>query len=206
MTAVVAIDNANLDQMVTIEQATLNKVPRGGNMAHLQAGDQIPLRELLYALLLSSGDDATQVIAQAVGGNTQNFVAMMNDEAQQLQLNDTHFSSPYSSSAPDEYSSASDLAHLTSYAMQLFNFAQVIATPKHTLAVTNTNHSYTWATTNISLVAYPGIHTIKTSYDARAGACIVFSAQQNNHVLIGVEVGAPSEKILVDDVKILLNQ
>lgn len=204
MTAVVAIDNANLDHYVTVEQATLNEVPQGASVAGLQVGDQIQLRELLSALLLPSGSDAALVIAHAVGGNTQNFVAMMNSEAQQLQLNDTHFSSPYGTSAVDEYSSAADLTHLAQYAMQLSAFASAVASPEHTLAATYLNHSYAWVTTNTVHTTYPGLHTIKGGYDARAGACMVFSVQRNGHLLIGTETGARSENILATDVKKLL--
>ncbi len=206
MTAVVAIDNANLDQYVTIEQAPLNEVPQGTSTAGLQVGDQIQLRELLYALLLPSGSDAALVIAHAVGGNTQSFVRMMNDEAQQLQLNDTHFSSPYGSSAQDEYSSAADLTHLAQYAIQLSDFAQVVAAPMHRLTPTYLNHSYDWVNTNPLLTAYPGMNGIKTGYDATARACMVFSAQRKDHLLIGTEFGVQSENILATDVKKLLNQ
>jgi D-alanyl-D-alanine carboxypeptidase (penicillin-binding protein 5/6) len=206
MTAVVAIDNVNLDQYTTVEQTTLAEMPQGASTAGLQVGDLIQLRELLYALLLPSGDDAALVIAHAVGGNTPDFVSMMNNEAQQLGLNDTHFSSPYGSSAPDEYSSAADLTHLASYAMQLSDFAQAVAAPEHTLAPTYRNHSYTWDTTNTLLTSYSGMNGIKTGYDSRAGASMVFAAQRNNHLLIGCESGVQSVALLATDVKKLLDR
>jgi D-alanyl-D-alanine carboxypeptidase (penicillin-binding protein 5/6) len=206
MTAVVAVDNANLDQYTTVGQTALNEVPQGANRAGLQVGDQIQLRELLYALLLPSGDDAAFVIAHAVGGSTQNFVKMMNDEAEQLQLNDTHFSSPYGSSASDEYSSAADLTHLAQYALQLSAFARVVATPEHTLAATYLNHNYVWSTTNTLLKVYSGMNGIDFGYGTTAGACMVFSAQRNGHLLIGTEFGAQSENMLMTDVKKLLDQ
>jgi D-alanyl-D-alanine carboxypeptidase len=199
MTAVVAIDNANLGKYITIDQAALSEVPQGGSTAHLLAGDQIQLRDLLYALLLPSGDDAALVIARSVGGNTQNFVAMMNDEARQLQLNDTHFSSPYGSSSVDEYSSAADLTHLANYAMQLFDFTQVIMAHEHTLPATNVHYSYVWLAA--SSAAYAGVLGIKTNYEAYSGACIVFSLQHKDHLLIGTELGAPSRNGLAGDVK-----
>jgi D-alanyl-D-alanine carboxypeptidase len=204
MTAVVAIDNADLNQYVTVEQATLNEVPPGASRAGLLVGDQIQLRELLSALLLPSGGDAAFVIAHAVGGNTQKFVAMMNNEAQQLQLNDTHFSSPYGSSASDAYSSAADLAHLAQYAMQLSDFASVVASSNHTLVTTYLNHSYTWSNANTLRVTYPGLHTIQGGYDAKAGACIVFFVQRSDHLLIGTEMGAQSENMLTTDIHIIL--
>jgi D-alanyl-D-alanine carboxypeptidase len=204
MTAVVAIDNADLNHYVTVKQATLNEVPPGASGAGLRVGDQIQLRELLYGLLLPSGADAAFVIADAVGGNTQNFVAMMNNEAQQLQLNDTHFSSPYGSSASNEYSSAADLTYLVQYAMQLSDFTSVVAAYGHNLALTYLNHSSTLLPTSTLHVVYPGLHTIEGGYDARAGACIVFFVQRNNHLLIGTEMGAQSENMLTTDMHIIL--
>jgi D-alanyl-D-alanine carboxypeptidase len=206
MTAVVAIENANLDQYVTIEQATLNEVPRGTSTAQLQAGDQIQLRDLLYGLLLPSGSDAALVIADAVAGNMQQFVIMMNDEAHQLQLNDTHFSNPYGSSASDSYSSAANLTRLAQYAMQLSTFAQVVAQRDYALSATPHNHGYLWHTTNTLLASYPGMNGIEIGYDVQAGACMVFFAQRNNRLLIGAELHAASENELTSDVRKLLDR
>lgn len=204
MTAVVAIDNADLNQYVTVDQATLNEVPSGSSLAGLQAGDQIQLSELLYALLLPSGSDAAYVIAHAVGGNVQNFVAMMNNEAQQLHLSNTHFSSPISTSTSDQYTSAADITYLTQYALQLSSFSSVITSSNHSLADTSLNHRYAWTTTNDLPISYPGLHVIQAGYNPRDGAYMVFSVQRNDHLLIGVETGAPSQNILVTDVRKLL--
>lgn len=205
MTAVVAIENANLNQDIIVEQATLNAVSRGTGTAGLRAGDRIPLHDLLYGLLLPSGDDAALVIAQAVGGNTQQFVAMMNDEAHQLQLNDTHFADPYGFSSPDTYSSAADLSKLANYAMQLSAFSQIVTTQEYTLAAASQHHNYQWRPTN-TLAAGSNVSDIQIGYDTRAGACVVFFAQRNDHLLIGAELNAPSVKILGSDVIKLLNR
>lgn len=206
MTAVVAIDNAHLDQPVTIEQAILDEAPPRMSTAQLQAGDQIQLRDLLYGLLLPSGNDAALVIAHAVAGNTQNFVMMMNNEAHQLQLNDTHFSNPYGLYTPDDYSSAADLTRLARYAMQLTTFAQVVAEQEYVLPASSHNHRYVWHTTNTLLAAYPGMNGIETGYDVLAGACMVFSAQRANRLLIGTVLHTQSERALNSAVKKLLDQ
>lgn len=206
MTAVVAIEDADPNQEITVEQATLNAVPKGMGIAGLQAGDRISLHDLLYGLLLPSGDDAALVIAQAVGGTTQQFVGQMNDEAHQLQLDDTHFADPYSSSSPDSYSSAADLGKLATYAMQLSLFSQIMMTPDYTLDATAQHHSYQWRATNTLLAAGSNVHSIQVGYDARAGACVVFSAQKNGHMLIGAELNAPSKQLLGSDVTELLNR
>ena len=206
MTAVVAIENADLNQLVTIEQTVLNEVPQGASRASLLAGDQLPLRALLYGLLLPSGDDAALMIAHAVAGNTQNFVAMMNDEAHQLHLNDTHFSNPFGSFAPDDYSSAADLTRLAQYALQLSDFAQVVAKPEYVLSSTSMHHLYLWHNTDTLLTTYSGMNGIQFGTDERAGACMVFSAQRNSHLLIGAELHVQSTDILTSDVKMLLDR
>jgi D-alanyl-D-alanine carboxypeptidase len=155
--------------------------------------------------LLPSGSDAAIVIAHAVAGNTQNFV-MMNDEAHQLQLNDTHFSNPYGFSAPDDYSSAADLTRLARYAMQLSTFAQAVAEQEYVLSASSHNHRYLWHTTNTLLATYRGMNGIKTGYDVLAGACMVFSAQRNDRLLIGTVLHTQSENVLDSDVKKLLDR
>lgn len=205
MTAVVAIENTNLDQPVVIEQAMLNEATQNASTAHLQAGDRLRLRDLLYGLLLPSGDDAALAIAHAVAGNTQKFVEMMNEEAHQLQLNDTHFSSPYGSTDGTAYSDAKDLTRLGWYALQLSDFAQVVAQEEYTLPATESRHFYLWPNTNPLLISYTGMNGITLNYDGKMGS-MVFSAQRNNHLLIGSELQVQSIDTLVSDVKMLLDR
>ncbi|GCF10797.1 D-alanyl-D-alanine carboxypeptidase family protein [Dictyobacter arantiisoli] len=203
MTAVVAIENGNLDQSVTISQNVLQEAPQSPSSAQLVAGDRLTLRDLLPALLLSGGNDAAVVIAHTVTGNTPNFVAQMNDEAHQLQLYDTHFNNLYGTPVGDEYSSAADLAHLTRYALQLSEFSSIFGAQQHRVAATEHNHAYQW----ISSIDAPGITGAISGYDARAGASIVFSSRRaDGHVVIGVELGAPSMSILSADTRLLLQQ
>lgn len=204
MTAVVAIEDGNLDQYVTVDQTTLNAVPKGGRTAGLQAGDRLPLRDLLYGLVFLSADDSALVIAQAVGGSPPQFVSLMNDEAHQLQLADTYFAAPYASSS--SYSSATDLVALANYALQLSNFSQILQAQEHTLAPTSDHHSYQWRTTNTLQFADPHVQSILLGYDSSSGVCIVFSAQKNNHLLLGAELHATSARLLAPDISNLLQQ
>jgi D-alanyl-D-alanine carboxypeptidase len=206
MTAVIAIEDADLNQYVTVDQATLDAVPEGTGMAGLHAGDRLQLHELLYGLLLSSGNDAALVVAQAVAGSPQRFVSMMNDEAHQLQLNDTHFNVPYSILSLSNYSSAADLTRLGAYALQLFPFVQIVKEKEHTLVATEQNRGYYWHTTNMLLAAYQGMNGIMVSSDAQAGACMVFSARKNDRTLVGAELHAQSYKELGSDITKLLKQ
>lgn len=201
MVAITALENADPNQMITIDQASLDAVPKGLSTAQLVAGDQIPLHDLLNGLLLPSGNDAAGVIARAVGGDPQNFVAMMNEEARQLQLNDTHFNSPYAISSADNYTSAADLASMMRYGMQLEVFSEDITGTIWTLQASAYNHAYVWENVNLPQVNEPGV---ESGHDKEIGYHAIFTPQSNGHLLIGVEINAPSPEALNADVSTIL--
>src|SRR5215469_11380083 len=127
MTAVVALENGDPSEVVPITQSELDEVPPGVSTALLVANDRMYLSDLLYALLLPSGCDAAIVIAHDIGGTTANFVAMMNNEAQHLGLQDTHYTSPYGA-LPDasHFTSVADLVTLARFAMNIPLFAHIV--------------------------------------------------------------------------------
>ena len=223
MTAVIAIQAGNLDQVITIQQDALNEVNNNnGSNANLQVGDQITLKDLLYALLLPSGDDAAIAIADGVSGNMQSFVTVMNIFAYRLHLFQTHYINPdgltYYGAAntplSENYTTAYDLLRLTQYAMKLPLFAEIVKTTEYRLARGVHHHGYTWKTTN-SLLAYasdaptvkvyPGATGIKTGYTVEAGGCLVFSATRKGHDLIGVVLGSANKTSRFLDAITLLN-
>ncbi|HLG75626.1 MAG TPA: serine hydrolase [Ktedonobacteraceae bacterium] len=205
MTAVVTLETANLDQMVTIHQDALDEVTKNqGSSAHLVLGDQIRLRDLLYALLLPSGDDAAIAIADAVSGSSAGFVQTMNKYAGRLHLKNTHYINPdgltYYVGAdgkpdpngkpqPGHYTTAADLAQLTRYALQNPLFAQIVQLQTYDLPVSPTHHRYTWTTTDDLLTKYPGAIGVKTGFTVEAGYCLVFAGTTSTHRLIGVLLG-----------------
>lgn len=205
MTAIIAIQTGNLDQIVTIHQDALDEVSNnGGSTAQLAVGDKVKLRDLLYGLLLPSGDDAAIAIADAVGGSADNFVNVMNIYAYRLHLFQTHYINPdgltyYTADnqpIPGHYTTAYDLARLAQYAMKLPLFAQIVKTGRYIVAATNSHHGYKWVNTNDLLglnpedptgtYTYPGATGIKTGFTLEAGYCLVFSAIHAGHHLIGV--------------------
>jgi D-alanyl-D-alanine carboxypeptidase (penicillin-binding protein 5/6) len=206
MTAVVALENGNASAVVPITQSELDEVPPGVSTAQLVASDRMYLSDLLYALLLPSGCDAAIVVAHEVGGTTANFVAMMNNEAQQLGLHDTHYTSPYGA-LPDanQYTSVADLVTLGRYAMMLPLFAHIVAQTYYELKATINHHDYPWYNTNNLLSTYAGADGIKTGNTSAAGYCLVFSATRNGHRLLGAELGAPDFPTLYSDATNLLN-
>ena len=129
MTALIVIQTANLNMLVTVHQDAINEViNNGGSSALLVRGDQIELKDLLYGLMLPSGDDAAVAIADAVGGTEQAFVQRMNLFAYHLHLFQTHYSNPDGLPIANHYTTATDLARLTRYAMTIPLFDQIVST------------------------------------------------------------------------------
>lgn len=207
MTAVLAIENGNLDQHITIQQADLDEVPPGASVAQLQAGDSIRLRNLLYALMLPSGSDAAVVIAHYIGGSTSNFVSMMNNKAQAIGMTNTHYSNPHGFSVDNHYSTAADLVKLARYAMRYDFFDQVVSSQSYVLPASGHNHLYNnWNNTNGLLGTYDGADGVKTGSSLEAGYCLVFSATRNGHHLIGAELHADTYDDLIGDAKRMLDK
>ncbi|HEY4032940.1 MAG TPA: serine hydrolase [Ktedonobacteraceae bacterium] len=206
MTALIAIQTADLDQLVAIKQDAYDRVHTdGGSGANLIVGDQLSLKDLLYGLLLPSGDDAAIAIADALGG-TQAFVERMNLFAYRLHLFQTHYTTPDGlTNDENHYSTAYDLAQLAQYAMRIPIFAQIVQTPEYTLAATAQHHSYDWVTTNTLLTTYPGTIGAKTGHTNAAGWCMVFAAKRAGHELIGAILDSPSESQRDQDATTLLN-
>jgi len=206
MTALIAIETADLNQLVTIHQDAYNEVHQNnGSSAFLVVGDRIPLKYLLYGLLLPSGDDAAVAIADSVGGTKENFVHVMNIFALRLHLYQTHYSNPDGLPAPDHYTSAYDLARLARCAMTIPLFAQIVQTKAYTLPPNGEHHRYTWETTDTLLNTYNGATGIKTGTTPEAGFCLVFSATHKGYHLIGVVLHSTSEAHRFADATTLLN-
>lgn len=205
MTAIIAIQAGNLDRLVTIHQDAPDEVNlNSGSTAQLKVNDQIPLRYLLYGLLLPSGDDAAIAIADAVAGSPTNFVNIMNITAYRLHLFQTHYINPdgltYKDASgqplPGNYTTTYDLIRLAQYAMKLPLFAAIVKLSRYVLPANAVHHAYTWISTNDLLspppdtagaaYTYTGATGIKTGYTNEAGYCLVFSATRAGHNLIGI--------------------
>src|SRR5438876_4567385 len=214
MTALITIQTADLNQIVTIRQDAITQVQQyNGSSANLVVGDQIRLQDLLYGLMLPSGDDAAIAIADAVGGTTSNFVRTMNLFAKRLHLTQTHYINhdgltyltPQGRPDPNQYSSAADLAHLTRFAMANPFFAQLVELQHYVLPASAVHHAYTWDSINTLLSTYPGATGVKTGYTVEAGYCLVFAATNGKHHLIGVLLHEPSTAQRFADARELLN-
>src|SRR3989440_13072969 len=162
MTAIIAIQTTDPNMVVTIHQDAIDEVGNNaGSSAQLVVNDQLTLKDLLYGLMLPSGDDAAIAIADGISGNTQSFVKVMNIFAYRLHLFQTHYINPdgltyygaANTSLSENYTTAYDLLRLTQYAMKLPLFAEIVKTTEYRLARGVHHHDYIWKTTN-SLLAY----------------------------------------------------
>jgi len=204
MTAIVALQHGNPDTVITVGPAAVAMENGVDSVMGLYLGDQLTLRDLLYGMLLPSGDDAATAIAMGLAGSTTIFVAWMNEEALTLKLHATHFVNVTGLDAPGHYTSARDLAKIAAYAMNYTLLAQIVNTSSYVIPQTATHHRYILYNTNELLGTYPGAYGIKTGSTPAAGECLVFAVQSGIHDYLGVILGAPSDWYRYDDARALL--
>ena len=172
MTCIVAIESGKLDEIVTVGDEILSAY---GSGIYIKPGEQLKLIDLLYGLMLRSGNDAALAIANFVGGNIDGFVKLMNDKAKEIGMKNSTFNNP---SGLDQdkgnYSTAYDMAILTSYAMKNEIYRKIVGTKKYTLT-TNMN-SYAWYNKNRLLNTYKYTTGGKTGFTEKARRTLVTTA------------------------------
>ncbi|WP_238650091.1 D-alanyl-D-alanine carboxypeptidase family protein [Paenibacillus piscarius] len=183
MTAIVAIENGDITSKVKVGK---NAYAKEGSSLYLKLGEEMTLKDMLYGLMLRSGNDAATAIAEHVGGSEQGFVYLMNAKAQELNLKNTHFANPHGLDAEGHYSSANDLAVLTAYAMHNPVFKEIVATKEKTADNPYEKWDYKWSNKNKMLRLYEGADGVKTGYTKKALRCLVSSATRNGQQLVAV--------------------
>lgn len=184
MTALVVLETLPLDASV---QVTETHVRAEGSRMYLRTGETVSVSDLLYGLLLASGNDAALALADAAAGSTDAFAAKMNEKAAALDMRNTHFTNPSGLHDPDHYSTARDLALLMAAAMQNEAFVQITGTREAVLTGrTVVNH-------NKLLHRVPGVDGGKTGFTKAAGRCLVTTAMRNGRRLIAVTLNAPDD-------------
>ena len=188
MTALVAIENCGLDTPITAGENAYG-VP--GTSIYLEKGETLTLHDLLYGLMLASGNDAAVAIAEHIGGSVEGFCAMMNTKAASLGCTHTHYVTPHGLPAEEHYTSALDLCLIAREAMRYPFFRQVVSTQR--AEIPWQNHAYDRVLTNKNklLSTYPGAIGIKTGYTKAAGRCLAFAAQRNGFTAIGAVLNCP---------------
>lgn len=194
MTAIVLIENADLNQTITISAKSAGT---GGSRLGLKKDDKILLKDLLYGLMLKSGNDAAVAIAETVGGSVEGFAELMNNKAQELKLENTHFVTPHGLDNPEHYTTAYELAKLADYAMKNETFAKVVNTKNYTVTINGYPKNIT--NTNELLGYLNGVNGVKTGFTNNAGRCLVTSVNRNGFEIITVVLQADTKKFRTSD-------
>lgn len=196
MTAVVAIEKGKLEDRVAVSKRAASI---RGSTINLKQGQVFTLRELLYGLMLNSGNDAAIAVAEHIGGSVEGFVSMMNAKAVELGLKDTHFTSPHGLDNSGHYSTCFELAKMAAYALQNDTFADIVATRSTSISSRGLNN------TNEMLSLYPGADGVKTGYTGQAGRCLVTSVTREGRKIISVVLNADSRSTRARDSKVILD-
>jgi D-alanyl-D-alanine carboxypeptidase (penicillin-binding protein 5/6) len=187
MTAMIALDLASPDQVVTVPLAATQVIP---NHMGVSAGEQLSVRELLDGMLLDSGNDAAETLAQTLIPRDQ-FIARMNAKAQAMHLHDTHFVNPSGLDEPNQYGSAYDLAVMA--ATLLLDYAElrsIAASRQVRLAGSAAHKAFTPTSLNRLLSTYPGAIGVKPGYTDEAGYCLAAAASRGGHTIVAVVLGS----------------
>jgi len=183
MTALLAIENAGLDDKVTCSP---NAFGVSGTSIYLAQGETLTMEEMLLGLMLASGNDAAVAIAEHVGGSVDGFAQMMNRRAAQLGARNTHFTNPHGLPDDAHYTSAYDLALIAREAMQNDVFRRIVSTQQATISWEGRTYNRQLKNKNALLSSYEGATGGKTGFTSKAGRCLVFGARRGEMELVGV--------------------
>lgn len=184
MTALIAAEHLNPNREVIISPAWTRVE---GSSMYLRPGESYTVRDLLYGLMLSSGNDAAMALACTVSETADEFAKRMNEKAQELGMENTHFTNPHGLDAEDHYSCAADLSILMAAAMKNPLFSQITSSRSYS------THGATYVNHNKLLWRYNGICGGKTGFTKAAGRCLVTVCERNNLTLICVTLSAPDD-------------
>ncbi len=198
MTGLLVLEHGNLDDIVTPSSSLLNNKLVYGTQIYLEPGEKMLLKDLLYALLLNSANDAAVVIAEHVGGNLPNFVEMMNQRALEIGAYTTHFLNPSGLTEIGHVTTAHDLALIARVAYQNPLFANYVRTKSQTISRSRTDIPRLMVNENKLLWRDSNVDGIKTGYTSAAQNCLVASVTKDGRQLIGVILKSPGREIYTD--------
>ena len=200
MTAIVIIENYNLNETVEISKKAAGT---GGSRLGLKTGDKIIIKDLLYGLMLRSGNDAAVALAEYACGDIKGFAELMNKKAMELNLANTHFETPHGLDSDGHYTTAYELALLSNYALKNKTFAQIVGTKEYTISING--YPKQLSNTNELLGNFNGVYGIKTGFTNGANRCLVTACKRNDMDIICVVLGADTKKFRTHDSIKLIN-
>jgi D-alanyl-D-alanine carboxypeptidase (penicillin-binding protein 5/6) len=190
MTAIVAIENGNLEDKVKVSSKAFGVE---GSSIYLKLGEEMSLHHMLYGLLLRSGNDAATAIAEHVGGSVEGFAYLMNKKAEELGMSNSSFKNPHGLDEEDHYSSANDMAKLAAYALKNDAFKEIVKTKKIKVPNSHEKWDHVWHNKNRMLSMYEGADGVKTGYTKLAKRTLITSATRNGQQLAAVTLNDGSD-------------
>ena len=193
LTAILVLEACQLTDIVTVRESALANIPQGYVTCNLQPGEELSVKDLLYALMIPSANDAAYVLAEHVAGSVEGFSTMMNDKARSLGCTNTHFVNPNGIHDEAHYSTAYDLYLITNYCMKNATFREIVATTEYTLPATEKYpaEDRILKTTNDLIKPntkgyFKNAIGIKTGYTSKAGNCLIAGASRDGLDFISV--------------------
>lgn len=199
MSLIVALEHGNLDDVIT---ASPNAASTEGSSLWLTQGEQMTMTDLLYGIMLISGNDATVAVAEHVSGSVQKFAELMTEKAHAIGARDTNFTNSSGLPDPNHYTTAHDLARIAAYGYKNPLFTQIVSTEHKILPPTVKGDIRDLYNENKMLWFYEGGNGVKTGYTDAAGRCLVSGAKRDNIQLIAVVLDSET---MWDDSKTLLD-
>lgn len=208
MTCLLALENGNLSDIVTIDEGAFTGLDGNSSTAGLQVGEQLTFNDLLYCLMISSGNEAANAVAEHIAGSIPDFVRMMNERAYELGCTGTHFANPHGLHDEEHYTTVRDLVAITLAALKSDNFRTITNTAVYELPATNLSPARELKTTNQLIDDstsnsnyYSRAIGIKTGYTSKAGRCVISCAKGDGMYFLAVVCGAATTVLDTGDVR-----
>ncbi len=203
MTLILALENGSLDDAVTVGKE-VDAFGSRSSLMGIRRGETLTLRDLIYGMMLVSGNDAAAAIAVHIGGSISGFADMMNQKAAELNMTNTHFVNPHGRHEEDHYTTAADMLKLTSYALQNEDFRAIVKKSVYDVPATNKDSDgyhlentnrlvHTKADSTDKNMEYPYAIGIKTGETNQAGFCLVSAAEKDGVTFVLVQFNAPDK-------------
>lgn len=189
MTAIIVLENSNLNDVVTVSAKAAGT---GGSRLGLHKNDKVSVRDLLYGLLLCSGNDAAVALAEYVSGSVAEFAVLMNSKTTLLGLTSTHFVTPHGLDNDEHYTTAYELAIITDYALKQKEFCNYVGTKNYTVSINGNPKNL--SNTNELLGNLSGVYGVKTGFTNGANRCLVTAVKRDNMDIICIVLGADTKK------------
>lgn len=190
MTAVTALENADLNSVATVSK---NAYGVEGSSMYLVLGEKLTLEDLLYGLMLVSGNDAATAIAEHVAGSVDKFAGMMNKKALEIGAYSSNFTNPHGLANESHYTTAHDLAKITAYGLKNPKFAEIVSTKTKSIPWKDHDYNRRLVNHNKFLSMYDGCIGVKTGFTKATGRCLVTAVDKDGMKLVCVTLNAPDD-------------